>query len=357
MVQTIIAKVLGREAKLGDSLVDMGVDSMTSMSLYAALCNAVGDVEIPSSIFYDQPTVLDVATFVHSKTIKGTENESDETEFDASLEAMLEDPEARQSYRLGVARKMLQRGDRNRALEQCTVAVDIGGPGLASALTLQAEVLDALGDIAVGPVYAQALQTRERTLGCYHPDTWISLARSCQWEERAGTSDVSFCRQRFVKLRRLFFRYVCWSAEVWPPDEEPAPTRFLFSLTFSSLKTLHMDALGLTYLPKEVARFSALESWRVRRNRLRSLPHEVGALHRLSELWLTCNVLEDLQSPWEIGQTRQLVSPEWCGGAPHSLIPAFCVTSGTHTVNISSRSAESKTGRASNLLSLSCSFR
>ena len=97
-------KVIGREVKLGDSLVEAGLDSMTSMSLHSKLFVATGNLDLPSTMFYDYPTLLELAQFVHrkAKEARGDGAKEEEEALEDALEAMLEDADSRRSYHLGL---------------------------------------------------------------------------------------------------------------------------------------------------------------------------------------------------------------------------------------------------------------
>jgi acyl carrier protein/pimeloyl-ACP methyl ester carboxylesterase len=63
IVETAIRQVLGPGIDYDEPLADAGVDSMSAIELYGAIAAAV-DVQLPSTLFYDYPSVNAVIAFV-----------------------------------------------------------------------------------------------------------------------------------------------------------------------------------------------------------------------------------------------------------------------------------------------------
>eukprot|EP00929_Paragymnodinium_shiwhaense_P012449 TRINITY_DN11964_c0_g1_i1.p1 TRINITY_DN11964_c0_g1~~TRINITY_DN11964_c0_g1_i1.p1 ORF type:complete len:1917 (-),score=354.76 TRINITY_DN11964_c0_g1_i1:196-5946(-) len=325
-----VKKVLGHEVKLGDSLVEAGLDSMTSLSLHSALVSASGGMELSTNIFYDMPTVLELATFINKKAkSEAGEEEVDSTDNTDSMdpvEAMLEDADARRSYHFGLARDAVKRGDLQEAVNRCQKAASgAQGAPLASVLALKAEALQLLNDDrdAVDLAHSAALEARRALVGQWHPDTAIAAARCCLWQDTQTNGTTNGNRQHVTggaELRNQintsrgeFFRRMAW-----PTNEEPLDASVqlaqLFPATPSSpsggrvdvtqMKNLHLDGLALEELPASIGMLIGLESLRLRRNKLKRIPPEISALKALRELLLTGNDLTDL--PIEVGSMSKL---------------------------------------------------
>jgi Leucine-rich repeat (LRR) protein len=68
--------------------------------------------------------------------------------------------------------------------------------------------------------------------------------------------------------------------------------------------SLDLAGLGLTSLPAEIGKLTAVRQLSLRHNQLTSLPPEIGNLHHLQQLSLANNLLTSL--PPELGQLTQL---------------------------------------------------
>ncbi|CAK0839405.1 unnamed protein product [Prorocentrum cordatum] len=313
LVLGTIKTVLGKDVKLGSSFGEVGVDSMSSMSLRSALVSATGGLELPSTVFYDLPSVLELAKFIHGEAAPGAGGKAGGGSApvdagaqgpaaayhpDAALEALLEDAEARRSYHLGLAREALRCGDAAAAHERCLCAMDgASGPALVSALALDAVALERTGAAsAAGEALARSLEAQQAAAGPLHVDTAAAVVQLCLWCDRHGQSDsrARELRRRLGEARRAFFRGICWPATAWWTPAEPEAS-FAQVLSSTSLRRLSFDGQGLA--DQDLGALgvaSSLEVLRLRRNGLRQLPAVLGRLVQLRELWLTSNLLHDL---------------------------------------------------------------
>eukprot|EP00931_Biecheleriopsis_adriatica_P016519 TRINITY_DN12144_c0_g1_i1.p1 TRINITY_DN12144_c0_g1~~TRINITY_DN12144_c0_g1_i1.p1 ORF type:complete len:1949 (-),score=403.68 TRINITY_DN12144_c0_g1_i1:11-5857(-) len=326
LVQAAVRKILGRDAKLGDSFVEVGLDSMSSMSLHSLLCDSAGGLDLPSSLFYDQPTVLEVATFVH-KQVKATGGDGSSAEegdnLEAALEGMLEDADARRSYNLGLAREALSRGDALEARERSQKAAEgASGSVLASALSLEAEACELLdgAELAAETAYLATVHAREVQLGEDHPDTSVAVAKLLRFRRRSnlgnGTEDL---QNKLLQARARFFGAVSWieaagSASISSSSSSSRPASAPSGRQLLSLMRLNLDGQMLGNHPAEfleaLGGLERLEVLKLRRNRLQEIPETLGRLVQLRELWLTCNMLADLPQSFSSLSKLQLLALE-----------------------------------------------
>ncbi|CAE8611485.1 unnamed protein product [Polarella glacialis] len=321
LVRNAVQKVLGRSAQLGDSFVEVGLDSMSSLSLHSLLCASAGGLQLPTSLFYEQPTVLEVATFVHKQAKEAAGGDApgagEDESMEDSLESMLEDDDARRSYNLGLAREALAKGDHEAARHRCQRAADgAAGAALASALSLEAEACERLGcKEDAERAHASAWHSREAQLGPDHPDTSMALARLLIWQTRCqrgiADSDRSneLLRDQVVQARGRFLRRICWPpaadvAHASTRDSAPSGPRLLAIMRLNlDDKLLGCPAAVLDLLPA-LGALHSLEAFKLRRNGLSAIPEAFGQLLQLRELWLAGNFLTDL--PESLGSLPRL---------------------------------------------------
>ncbi|CAJ1449897.1 unnamed protein product, partial [Effrenium voratum] len=301
VVQAAVRKVLSREAQLADSFVELGMDSMTSMSLHSALCDSSGQV-LPLSIFYEQPTVLEVATFLHGKS--GTGAEGAET----GLESLLEDVEARRSYYLSLARDAFARGNLQAARQNARLAA--GGHAGLTALAL----LAACGTHGRS-LWAASCAAR----GADHVDSAVALARLALEANAKPMSDKLVEGENgeeleegeseeareiildfegdwsaaFAQQRRRFMLAITWvSGAGWATIGFSGAVLDL-GKGFQQLTFLNLDGQQLESVSC-LGMLKRLEVLKLRRNLISVVPDSLGQLGSLRELWLTCNALRDL---------------------------------------------------------------
>ena len=299
IITAAVRKVLQKEAKLGDSFVDLGLDSMSSMALHHALC---GSLNLPASIFYEHPTVLDLATFMFHQCKEGKEGKEDLDFNDFNdfndLEGLLEDAEARRSYRLGQARAAK---DPARAVELCLEAQQgAQGPALLTALALEAQIRKTLSqrtesqteseiesETELVKVLRKLYESSIEICGDEDGDTSVALGKLL-----LETSDLELLKT-FEHRRKLFLRSVTWVEAASLGSE---PTRAMdFLQARNTLQTLNLDDQNLSEMNLELlGDLNHLEVLKMRRAGLQGLPSSIGKLSCLREMYLTSNALSDL---------------------------------------------------------------
>ena len=152
LVQAAVRKILRREAQVGDSFVEIGLDSVSSMSLHSVVCESAGST-LPTSIFYDHPTILSVARLIHKQAkivCSGSQELGSEAMDDIDVDtSLLGSVEARQSYHLSLAREALLQKDFRQVQHQCQQCRNEGSQALGvsevAILRLEAEAYEGLG--------------------------------------------------------------------------------------------------------------------------------------------------------------------------------------------------------------------
>eukprot|EP00927_Polykrikos_kofoidii_P060717 TRINITY_DN55639_c0_g1_i1.p1 TRINITY_DN55639_c0_g1~~TRINITY_DN55639_c0_g1_i1.p1 ORF type:complete len:903 (+),score=153.36 TRINITY_DN55639_c0_g1_i1:123-2711(+) len=342
IVVSTVKQVLRKDVNVGDSFVEVGVDSMTSLSLHSKLVSACGGLELSTNVFYEEPTVLELATLIRKKAAnvgsadmaERADAAAESADVSDDLESMLEDADARRSYNLGLARDALKRGAAEEACERCARAADgANGNALVAALALRADALQCLGNrVAAGVALTETLSAREAFSGRGHPDTAVAMARRCLWlggdvafagdnsalcqvqdapatETTPGSvrgeaqvaDEVSAFRQQVGSARRVFFEEIQKPSEAHLDQNQVqlvSPASMIpmepSGPPLLSLKRLYLDAQGLVNLPAEVVILPALECLRLRRNALHCLPSDLGKMVQMRELLLSNNMLTDL---------------------------------------------------------------
>ncbi|CAE7487056.1 Erbin [Symbiodinium necroappetens] len=321
IVQVAVRTVLGRDAQLGDSFVQIGLDSMSSMSLHGALCESSGDSSLPPSIFYDNPTILAVAKLLHKQAMAakgplgaGMEGMDD---IDASL---MESPEARQSYHLSLAREALLKKDfeevRHRC-QQCWKQGSIVGQAQVVVSRLEIEACRGLGLANEWRHAAEAtVRLCEDVFGRDHPDTSIAAVKmyeATNWGAEGGLqarrggpgTPMDAAHAALADRHKRFMSSVTWVEAAGYATSSTTQCASVWLVPSGSsagkLQILNLDGQKLSQ-PSQgqvpclgvLGRLEALETLKLRRNQLAEVPSELGRLVRLRELWLTQNSLSEL---------------------------------------------------------------
>eukprot|EP00435_Cladocopium_sp_Y103_P045304 s161_g13.t1 len=287
MIQAAVRKVLGKEANLGDSFVELGLDSMSSMSLHSTLSDCSG-VVLPLSLFYDEPSLLDAAKYLHGAAAPsgGVHDGNDEE----NLEALLQDDEARRSYQLSQGRSAMNAKDFHLARDKCrAAAVNATGPALIAARSLEAEACHALGDAAMAlELLREVLRAEEELHGAESAESCLALGKLIH----LGATDQ---RPDFQRHHRRFLEAVAWVATATKVEAVAAAGG---SWEMQRLRWLNLDLQKLDGFPKDelgaLGGLEVLEVMTLRRNGLTELPSSFGQLQTLRELYLTGNCLSDL---------------------------------------------------------------
>ena len=161
LVQGAVRQTLGREAQLGDSFVELGLDSMSSMSLHSAISQSSGSASLPTSIFYDHPTILSVAKLVHQQAKAANAQSGFDAMEDEVNAELLDSADARQSYHLSLAREALARKDFEevrRQCQQCRSAQILAGLTHIAVLRLETEACQGLGLLEEWRLAAEAVR-------------------------------------------------------------------------------------------------------------------------------------------------------------------------------------------------------
>ncbi|CAK9118529.1 unnamed protein product [Durusdinium trenchii] len=308
IIQAAVRKILGCEAKLGDSFVQLGLDSMSSMSLHSNLCQASG-ISLPFSIFYDEPTVLQAASFLHRSAGGGDEEED--------LESMLQDAEARRSYHLSQAKQLLASVETSdeeakaarlkEALDICRKAVEgASGSALVVALALEAEIGTQLGLEELVATTRSLLAACEDAYGADSPDTAVALGKLIRASKAGEGGEAVRWVADFQRRHESFMRAISWveAAGLATLGGNSQCVGAVSAVSFANvtmtLRTLNLDDQGLGKRVESIIWLSTLgnleqlEVLKLRRNAICELPSTLGNLLKLRELYLTSNALSDL---------------------------------------------------------------
>ena len=326
------------------SQVELGLDSMSSMSLHSNLCQTAG-VSLPFSIFYDEPTVLQAATLLHRLSGGSSSGED--------LESMLQDADARRSYHLSQARDTLSRIPRTpgevkrfeneesnskiecldsikilkEALITCRKAAEgASGNALVSALALEAEVCQRLQAFLLSNEEVLKFVEREEseefgewnleTLSKHLLRTLRSLLSLCTEVYGADHPDTAVALGKLIKVShenalefhgryQSYMRSITWVEAAGLSSQSQMEDQYFFGFgrNLMKLRSLNLDDQDLENFGPGVGRTSKwlsilgtlkeLEVLKLRRNAISELPSSFGNLP-LKELYLTGNSLCDL---------------------------------------------------------------
>lgn len=264
--------------------MELGLDSMSSMSLHSSLSDASG-VVLPLSLFYDEPSLLDAAKYLHRAA------GSDEAGDEENLEALLQDDEARRSYQLSQGRSAMNAKDFHLAREKCRAAsVGATGHALIAALALEAEASRALGDAATALELLRRVRSNEEALhGAESADCCLALGKLIHLGATEHCHD-------FQRHHRRFLEAVAWVASAPAGGVVACVAEVAWEM--QKLRWLNLDLQKLDGFPKDelgvLSGLEVLEVMTLRRNGLTELPSSFGQLQTLRELYLTGNCLSDL---------------------------------------------------------------
>ncbi|CAK9061683.1 Erbin (Densin-180-like protein) (Erbb2-interacting protein) (Protein LAP2) [Durusdinium trenchii] len=288
--------------------VQLGLDSMSSMSLHSNLCQASG-ISLPFSIFYDEPTVLQAASFLHRSAGGGDEEED--------LESMLQDAEARRSYHLSQAKQLLASVETSdeeakaarlkEALDICRKAVEgASGSALVVALALEAEIGTQLGLEELVATTRSLLAACEDAYGADSPDTAVALGKLIRASKAGEGGEAVRWVADFQRRHESFMRAISWveAAGLATLGGNSQCVGAVSAVSFANvtmtLRTLNLDDQGLGKRVESIIWLSTLgnleqlEVLKLRRNAICELPSTLGNLLKLRELYLTSNALSDL---------------------------------------------------------------